>query len=96
MKRNRISDRTFIEAAGGKPCPVLDGKSLLPVFAGKQEHKKYVYGEMKALEHMGKKVNQKTFKCKIVVFCVVVSQATQFLTFHNIKPKNILQSLTIY
>jgi hypothetical protein len=33
MKRNRISDRTFIEAAGGKPCPVLDGKSLLPVFA---------------------------------------------------------------
>jgi N-sulfoglucosamine sulfohydrolase len=37
---------TFIEAAGGKPVPVLDGKSLLPVFAGKQEHKKYVYGEM--------------------------------------------------
>jgi uncharacterized sulfatase len=37
---------TFIEAAGGTPDPVLDGKSLLPVFAGKQEHKKFVFGEM--------------------------------------------------
>ena len=37
---------TFIEAAGGTPDPSLDGKSLLPVFAGKQEHKEFVYGEM--------------------------------------------------
>ncbi|VGO13444.1 Choline-sulfatase [Pontiella desulfatans] len=37
---------TFIEVAGGEPAPVLDGESLLPVFEGKQEHKKYVYGEM--------------------------------------------------
>jgi len=37
---------TFVEVAGGTPAPELDGKSLLPVFAGKQEHKKYVYGEM--------------------------------------------------
>lgn len=37
---------TFIEAAGGKVPEILDGKSLLPVFAGKQEHKQYVFGEM--------------------------------------------------
>lgn len=38
---------TFIEAAGGTPDPVLDGKSLLPVLLGRTtEHKKYVFGEM--------------------------------------------------
>lgn len=37
---------TFIDALGGSPDSALDGKSLLPVFAGKQEHKQYVYGEM--------------------------------------------------
>ncbi len=37
---------TFIDAAGGTPDPILDGKSLLPVFAGKQDHKKYVHGVM--------------------------------------------------
>jgi uncharacterized sulfatase len=38
---------TFVEAAGGTPAPVLDGKSLLPVLFGKKkEHKKYVFGEM--------------------------------------------------
>ena len=37
---------TFIDAAGGAPDPVLDGASLLPVLAGKQEHKKYVFSEM--------------------------------------------------
>ncbi|QDT94584.1 sulfatase family protein [Gimesia aquarii] len=37
---------TYVEAAGGTPDPVLDGKSLLPVFAGKQEHKEFVFGEM--------------------------------------------------
>ncbi|QDT88741.1 sulfatase family protein [Gimesia algae] len=37
---------TYVEAAGGTPAPVLDGKSLLPVFAGKQEHKDHVFGEM--------------------------------------------------
>ncbi|MBN2129262.1 MAG: sulfatase [Sedimentisphaerales bacterium] len=38
---------TFVEAAGGTPDPVLDGKSLLPVLTqGKQEHKDYVFGEM--------------------------------------------------
>ncbi|MDF1745054.1 MAG: sulfatase, partial [Gimesia sp.] len=37
---------TYVEAAGGTPDRVLDGKSLLPVFAGKQEHKEYVFGEM--------------------------------------------------
>ncbi len=36
---------TFIEAAGGKPPAVLDGKSLLPVLTGKTaEHKDYVFG----------------------------------------------------
>lgn len=37
---------TFIEAAGGQPADVLDGKSLLEVFGGKQDHKEYVFGEM--------------------------------------------------
>ncbi|MFT6861992.1 MAG: N-sulfoglucosamine sulfohydrolase [Akkermansiaceae bacterium] len=37
---------TFIEAAGGTPPSDLRGKSLLPVFAGKQSHKKYVHGIM--------------------------------------------------
>nr|WP_246146860.1 sulfatase [Rubripirellula lacrimiformis] len=37
---------TFIEAAGGHPAPILDGQSLLSVFAGKQEHKQFVFGEM--------------------------------------------------
>ncbi|MFC1794905.1 sulfatase atsG, partial [Planctomycetota bacterium] len=38
---------TYIEAAGGTPPPVLDGKSLLPVLKGETtEHKKYVFGEM--------------------------------------------------
>jgi len=38
---------TYIEAAGGKPPAVLDGKSLLPVLTGQTtEHKKYVFGEM--------------------------------------------------
>jgi uncharacterized sulfatase len=38
---------TFVEAAGGTPAPVLDGKSLLPVLFGeKMTHKEYVFGEM--------------------------------------------------
>jgi len=38
---------TYIEAAGGKPPAVLDGKSLLPVLFGRAtEHKQYVFGEM--------------------------------------------------
>jgi len=38
---------TFVDAAGGTPDPVLDGKSLLPVLTqGKQHHKDYVFGEM--------------------------------------------------
>ncbi|MHC4354254.1 MAG: sulfatase family protein, partial [Planctomycetota bacterium] len=38
---------TYIEAAGGTPPQVLDGKSLLPVLFGKaKEHKQYVFGEM--------------------------------------------------
>ncbi|TWU35047.1 sulfatase family protein [Novipirellula artificiosorum] len=50
---------TFIEAAGGNPAPVLDGKSLLPVLAGKQDHKTLVFGEMttrginQGAEHFG-------------------------------------------
>ncbi|SVD69963.1 uncharacterized protein METZ01_LOCUS422817, partial [marine metagenome] len=31
---------TFIEAASGKPAPVLDGKSFLPVLNGKADHHK--------------------------------------------------------
>ncbi|MEZ6127517.1 MAG: sulfatase [Planctomycetaceae bacterium] len=37
---------TFVEAAGGKPDETLQGRSLLPVFAGKQEHKQHVFGIM--------------------------------------------------
>ncbi|MDA7493589.1 DUF4976 domain-containing protein, partial [Akkermansiaceae bacterium] len=37
---------TFIEVAGGIPPADLRGKSLLPVFAGKQSHKEFVYGIM--------------------------------------------------
>ena len=38
---------TYIEAAGGTPPAVLDGKSLLAVLLGKtKEHKEYVFGEM--------------------------------------------------
>jgi N-sulfoglucosamine sulfohydrolase len=37
---------TFIEAAGGTPDANLDGKSLLPAFAGATSHKSHVFGEM--------------------------------------------------
>ncbi|MFT5495622.1 MAG: N-sulfoglucosamine sulfohydrolase [Kiritimatiellia bacterium] len=38
---------TFVEAAGGTPDPVLEGKSLLPVFRGETDHHKdHVYGIM--------------------------------------------------
>lgn len=37
---------TFVEAAGGVPDASLDGRSLLSVFDGKQEHKQFVFGEM--------------------------------------------------
>lgn len=37
---------TFIEAAGGTPPDSLQGKSLLPVFRGKESHKDFVYGIM--------------------------------------------------
>lgn len=38
---------TFVEAAGGKPDPVLEGKSLMPVLTGKaKEHKDHVYAIM--------------------------------------------------
>lgn len=36
---------TFVDAAGGKPDPVLEGKSYLDVLLGKTDkHKEYVYG----------------------------------------------------
>lgn len=37
---------TFIELAGGEVDDVIDGRSLLEVFAGKQDHKDVVFGEM--------------------------------------------------
>jgi N-sulfoglucosamine sulfohydrolase len=33
---------TFVEAAGGTPAPVLDGKSFLQVLLGKTDHHKDV------------------------------------------------------
>ena len=36
---------TFIDAAGGRPSPELDGRSFLPVLLGaRKHHKDYVYG----------------------------------------------------
>jgi uncharacterized sulfatase len=38
---------TFVEAAGGTPDPVLDGKSFLPMLLGEtNHHKDYTYGIM--------------------------------------------------
>lgn len=38
---------TFVEAAGGKPAKVLDGRSFVPVLTGKaQRHKEHVFGIM--------------------------------------------------
>lgn len=38
---------TFIELAGGKPAPILDGRSFLQVIRGQADrHKDYVYAEM--------------------------------------------------
>ncbi|MEW4489288.1 sulfatase [Thalassoglobus sp. JC818] len=38
---------TFVDIAGGKLAPELDGKSMLPVLLGKADHHKdYVFGEM--------------------------------------------------
>ncbi len=61
---------TYIEAAGGKPPRVLDGRSLLPVLFGKTtEHKQYVFGEMttrgiiNAPEHFGiRSIRSRKFK----------------------------------
>jgi len=51
---------TFVEAAGGKPDPILDGKSLIPLLSGKQvDHKEYIFsqattrGIINAPEHFG-------------------------------------------
>ena len=61
---------TYIEAAGGTPPAVLDGKSLLPVLLGKKkEHKEYVFGEMttrgiiNGSEHFGiRSIRSRRFK----------------------------------
>jgi uncharacterized sulfatase len=38
---------TFVEAAGGKVAPAVDGKSLIPLLKGKQvDHKEYVFSQM--------------------------------------------------
>jgi len=60
---------TFVEAAGGTPHEKLQGKSLLPVFAGQQEHKQHVFGIMttrginSGSDHFGiRSVRSETFK----------------------------------
>jgi len=61
---------TYIEAAGGTPPEVLDGKSLLPVLSSKEkEHKEYFFGEMttrgiiNASEHFGiRSIRSRRFK----------------------------------
>jgi len=51
---------TFVEAAGGRPDPILDGRSLMALFKGDQgPHKPYVFSQMttkgiiNAPEHYG-------------------------------------------
>lgn len=61
---------TFIEAAGGTPVPVLDGKSLLPLLSGKEgAHKNYIFsqattrGIINAPDHYGiRSIRSKNFK----------------------------------
>ncbi|MCK5564916.1 MAG: sulfatase [Planctomycetes bacterium] len=61
---------TFVTAAGGKPAPVLEGKSYLNVLLGKtNKHKKYVYGLqttrgiMDGSEHFGiRQIRSRKFK----------------------------------
>ncbi|MCF7958927.1 MAG: sulfatase, partial [Phycisphaerae bacterium] len=61
---------TFIEAAGGTPTPVLEGKSYLDVLLGKTEtHKEYVYGLqttrgiIKGSDHFGiRQIRSRQFK----------------------------------
>ncbi len=79
IKRGTVNDAlieyldvlpTYIEAAGGTPPAVLDGKSLLPVLLGKaKEHKEYVFGEMttrgiiNGSEHFGiRSIRSRRFK----------------------------------
>lgn len=61
---------TFVEAAGGKPAPVLEGKSYLGVLLGKtNKHKEHVYGLMttrgiiNGSEHFGiRQIRSRQFK----------------------------------
>jgi len=61
---------TFIDAAGGTPEKVLDGKSLVSLLLGEtDQHKQYVYGEMttrgiiNSSEHFGiRSVRSRQFK----------------------------------
>ncbi len=61
---------TYVELAGGRVDPVLDGKSLAAVLRGRTgEHKKYVFGEMttrgiiNASEHFGiRSIRSRQFK----------------------------------
>ncbi|MEM6692691.1 MAG: sulfatase, partial [Planctomycetota bacterium] len=60
---------TFVEAAGGMPSEDLDGKSLVEVLNGRQDHKEFVFGEMttrginSGSEHFGiRSVRSEKFK----------------------------------
>jgi len=61
---------TFVDAAGGTPDEVLDGKSLVPLLLGQTaEHKQHVFGEMttrgiiNGSEHFGiRSVRSRQFK----------------------------------
>jgi uncharacterized sulfatase len=47
MVEYRDMTPTFVDAAGGKPAPILDGRSFLSVLQGQTDHHKdYVYGLM--------------------------------------------------
>lgn len=85
---------TFVEAAGGEPAPVLEGKSILPVLFGeKDEHKEYVFGIMTTrgvINHPGyygiRSVRSDTYKLIVnltpdVTFTNACTKSPEFLSW---------------
>ena len=80
---------TFIEAAGGTPAKIMDGKSYLPVLTGKANtHKDHVYGIMttrgiiNGSDHFGiRNVRSKNFK--------YISNLTSDVPFRNVAMRSV-------
>ncbi len=87
---------TFIECAGGKQPPVLEGKSLLPVLRGEtKEHKRHVFGIhttrgiINGSEHFGiRSVRNRRFKYILnltpeVTFTNACTESATFLSWRT-------------